>query len=31
MNTWKNITIAQVVYNLIYQKNPNRKIIDYDS
>ncbi len=30
MNIWKNITAAQIAYDLIHQKNPNREIINYN-
>ncbi len=30
MNTWNNIKIAQIVYDLIYQKNNSGNIADFD-
>ncbi len=31
MNIWENITVAQIIHDLIYQENLNREIIDYNS
>ncbi len=30
MNAWDNIKAAQIAYDLLYQENNNREILDFD-